>query len=103
MAGKRKVAKGAGSKRNGESIFQVTPIIIKGGDSIHFQSDLIDFEDDDGKKVPHVQIKNRGRIGEVSIRGGIKSVVGDGSAAKPYDITLDSARAIIVITFLRES
>lgn len=102
MARKPKASKASG-QGDDKRILQVTPIIIKGGDSIHFHSDLIDFEDDDGKKGPHFKIKNKGRIAEVSIRGGIKSVVGDGSPAKPMDITLDSAKAIIVITFLRES
>jgi hypothetical protein len=104
MAGKRKAAKGPGAKPNGKTIFQATPIIIKGGDSLHVYSDLVDFEDDDGKRVSHVKIKNKGSIREISIKGSIDlgSVKGDGSKDHPLDIPLTGKNHTICITFFRE-
>lgn len=105
MAGKTKAAKRPGAKPDGKSIFQATPIIIKGGDSLHVTSDLIKFEDDDGKRVSHVKIKNKGSIREISIVGGIdmNNAAGDGSEDKPFDIPLTGKKHTIVITFFRES
>jgi hypothetical protein len=101
MARKPKAAKPKPAKANGH-ILQITPIIIKRGDSLHIRSELVKFEDDDGKKINHVQIKHTGRIGEVSIVSGIGKVSGNGSDDTPLDIMLTGKEATVFISFLRE-
>jgi hypothetical protein len=105
MPRKRKVAttrarKGSGAQSNGKSIFQITPIIIKGA-SVDVDSPLLDFEDDDGKRVPHYKIRDKGRISEVTIKG--DAVVKPRLPGKPLDITINGANVTIGITFLRQT
>jgi len=77
MAKKGKAAKSTPTTTGRVEIRQITPIIIKGGDSLHIHSDVVLLEDDDAKLVDHVKIKNKGFIDEIQIRGGIGTVSGD--------------------------
>jgi hypothetical protein len=103
MAKRGKAVQSTPTKTGREEIVQITPIIIKGGDSLHIHSDVVLLEDDDGKLVDHVKIKNKGSITEVQIRGGIGNVTGDGSNANPYAIKLTSKKATVHVNFMRES
>ena len=86
----------------GPSAKQITPIIIKGGESVHFRIALLDFEDDSGRKHQHFKVKESGRLGKLRMRAGIASVTGNGTSARPLEITFNSQVAEIVMEYLAQ-
>lgn len=87
---------------SGTSTKQITPIIIKGGESVHFRIALLDFEDDSGNKHQHFKVKESGRLGKLIMRAGIASVTGNGSSSRPLEITFNSQVAEIVMEYLAQ-
>jgi hypothetical protein len=86
----------------GKSAKQITPIIIKGGASADFRIALLDFEDDSRGKHQHFKVKESGKISKIRMRAGIASVTGNGTSARPLEITFNSQVAEIVLEYLAQ-